>query len=151
MLKNRKQWLAAAFAATTLTIVTVTAGRATPAENAIWANDQVYGTVATDTSFQSPPAHSTDVIFSFDGSGLSGQRSVAEAAPGDRDYNGGRWHVYAVTFTEAGMMLHDADSDGVVDFELTNSEDVLAAAEMGLVTIADTGIFFECPLRPSRR
>ena len=126
------------------------AGRATKVADAIWVHDELYGTVLTDTNFKSPPAHSTDVILNFDGSGLSGQRSVAEVAPGDPGYNGGRWHVYAVSFTEAGLMVHDPDGDGVVNFELTNAEAVLDAAELGHLTISDAGVFFECPLLRSK-
>lgn len=148
MQKNRNKWMAAALAAITLTVV-ATAAKATRVANAIWAEDRIFSTILTPATFKNPPPHSTDVLFNFDGSGLSGQRSVAEAAPGP-GFNGGRWHVHAVTFTEAGMMLHDADDDGMVDFELTNAEDVLDAADMGLVTIADTGIFFECPLLSSK-
>jgi hypothetical protein len=88
------------------------------------------------------------VIFNFMDSGLSGQRSVAEAAPGDPDYNGGRWTVMAVTFTEAGLIVFDPDGDGAVNFELTNAEAVLESAELGLLTIQETGIYFECPLLP---
>jgi len=123
------------------------AGRAA---DAIWAHDELYGTVATDTNFKSPPLHSTDVIFSFGGSGLKGQRSVAEAAPGDPDYNGGRWNVMLVTFTPMGLAIHDGDGDGMVDFELTNAEQVLAHAELGHFTIEPAGFYFECPLLPSR-
>ena len=81
---------------------------------------------------------------------MGGQRSVAEVAPGDPGYNGGRWHVYAVSFTEAGLMEYDQDGDGVANLELTNAEAVLDAADLGLLTISDTGVFFECPLLPSR-
>jgi hypothetical protein len=123
------------------------AGRA---DNAIWVHDQLYGTVATDTAFQSPPPQSTDVIFSFAGSGLDGQRSVAQYAPGDRDYNGGRWNVMVVTFTDMGKSMLDADSDGAVDSEIGNAETVLDYADLGLLTITAPGVYFECPLRPSR-
>ncbi|MEJ2582978.1 MAG: hypothetical protein P8127_15300 [Acidobacteriota bacterium] len=53
------------------------------AENAIWANGQLYGTVVTPTSFKNPPQRSTDIIYSFAMNELQGQRSVSEAAPGD--------------------------------------------------------------------
>jgi len=124
------------------------AGRATVVASAIWAHDHLYGTAATDTSFKSPPENTTDIIFSFAGSGLDGQRSVSEAAPGDRDYNGGRWNVMSVAYTEAGLAFFDEDNDGTVDFELTNAEDVLEAAEMGLITITKANFYFSCPLRP---
>lgn len=124
----------------------VHAGKANRSADAIWVHDSLYGTVATDTSFKSPPAHSTDVIFSFADGGLRGQRSVAVYAPGDTEYNGGRWNVMAVSYTPAGIALFDTDDDGAVDTELTNAEDLLEAAEMGLLTITETGVYFECPL-----
>jgi hypothetical protein len=128
---------------------TVLAGKAKRAADAVWVHDSLYSTVLTDTAFKNPPLHSTDVIFSFAGSGLEGQRAVAEHAPGDRDYNGGRWNVMAVSFTEQGKAIHDADHDGMVNFELTNAEAVLHHAELGHLTIAEPGIYFECPLLPA--
>jgi len=128
------------------------AGKATRVADAIWVHDELYGTVATDTSFRSPPPESTDIIFSFADSGLSGQRSVAQYAPGDPQYNGGRWNVMLVSFTDAGNSIHDADGDGVVDFELTNAEQVLHHAEqLGHLTITEPGVYFECPLIPRNR
>lgn len=122
------------------------AGKATRVADAIWVHDTLYGTVATDTVFKAPPPHSTDIIFSFAGSGLEGQRSVAVYAPGDRGYNGGRWNVMAVSYTESGKAVFDSDKDGTTDAELTNAEDLLEAAELGYLTIAEPGIYFECPL-----
>ena len=118
--------------------------------DAIWVHDELYGTVATDTAFKSPPEHSTDIIYSFAGSGLEGQRSVAECAPGDPQFNGGRWNVMAVTFTEDGLAIHDMDGDGIVDFELTNAEDLKMHQQWGHLTIEEAGVYFECPLLPRR-
>jgi len=126
----------------------VQAGKATRAADAIWVHDSLYGTVATDTSFKSPPAQSTDDIFSFMGSGLDGQHSVAVYAPGDPEYNGGRWNVMLVSYTDSGKACFEDEKDGKVDFELTNAEDLSAAAEMGYLTIAEAGVHFECPLLP---
>ena len=120
---------------------------ATVEANAIWAHDRLYGTVATDTNFKSPPPQSTDKIYAF-----PGQASVAEAAPGDRDYNGGRWNVMVVSYTDDGLAMFDANTDGMVDaseMEFTNAEDILLAEEMGLLTITPADFYFECPLRPS--
>ena len=122
------------------------ADRAVKVENAIWANDTLYGTVLTNTSFRNPPAQSTDVLYNFGMSGLSGQRAVSDAAPGDRNYNGGRWMVKMVTFTTQGMGVHDPDNDGMVNFELTNADDVVHYESLGHITIMDTDISFECPL-----
>jgi len=123
------------------------AGPAAVESNAIWAHDRLYGTIGTDTEFFSPPPHSTDVIFAF---GIMGQRSVAEAAPGDRDYNGGRWNVMLVTLTDTGRKMFDADHNGVLDdpdLELTNAGEVLELAEGGFLMISSAHFYFECPLR----
>jgi hypothetical protein len=124
------------------------AGRAA---QAVWAHDALYDVVGTDTNFRSPPGHSLDVLFNFGMSGLTGQRSVSESAPGDRDYNGGRWAVTPVEFTELGKMIHDPDGDGQVDFELTNAEQVLHHAELGHLIIHPPVRYFECPLLPRRQ
>jgi len=126
------------------------AGPATVEKDAIWAHGRLYGTVATDTNFKSPPPQSTDIIFAFS---LTGQHSVAEAAPGDPNYNGGRWNVMIVTLTDTGMAMFDADMDGVLDdpaLELTDAEEVLDYASQGFLTITPAHFYFECPLRPQR-
>lgn len=121
------------------------AGRAA---QAVWAHDALYDVVGTDTNFRSPPGHSLDVLFNFGMSGLTGQRSVSESAPGDPDYNGGRWAVTPVEFTAAGKAVFDGDHDGKVDFELTNAEQVLDQAELGRLVIHPPVRYFECPLLP---
>lgn len=125
------------------------AERATRVEDAIWAHDVIYSTILTPTSFNLPPLHSTDTLYNFMMSGLEGQRSISESAPGDRNYNGGRWSVKIVTFTDAGKKLHDPDRDGLVDFELTNAQQVLDGYPQ-YYNIMDTQIYFECPLLRSR-
>ena len=124
------------------------ADRAQKVENAIWANDQIYGTILTDTSFRSPPPHSTDTLYNFGMSGLMGQRAVSSSAPGDSDYNGGRWSVQLVTFTTAGIAAHDPDGDGNVNFELTSEAAVLAHYALGHIDIMDANFYFACPLIP---
>lgn len=127
---------------------TALAEKAVKVDQAIWAHGTLYGTVATPTAFNLPPVQSTDTIYSFMLSGLTGQRSVSESAPGDRNYNGGRWSVKAVFFTDQGKAVHDPDNDGQVNFELTSAEQVLQHAALGHLTIIDTSIYFECPLLP---
>jgi hypothetical protein len=117
---------------------------------AIWADGELYDTIITPATFVSPPAHSTDMIYSFMMSGLEGQRGVAESAPGDRDYNGGRWDVQMVIFTASGMAAHDPDGDGMVNFELTSAEAVLEHEGLGHIIINDANFYFECPLLPRR-
>lgn len=124
------------------------AARATPVENAVWANDELYGTVITPTSFRVVPEGTTDIIYSFMMSGLAGQRGVAETAPGMPDYNGGRWNVQMAVFTDAGLEAFDPDGDGMANFEVTNVEELLERAAMGQIEVFPADFYFECPLRP---
>lgn len=126
------------------------AAPATRVSDALWANDKLFDTVLTDTSFHLPPLHSTDVLYNFGMSGLMGQRAISASAPGDRDYNGGRWSVKVVVFTDEGKAVHDPDHNGLVNFELTSEDAVLAHQALGHLDIIETSIYFECPLLPRK-
>lgn len=119
---------------------------------AIWNDGKLWGTVLTPTDLPTKaPDNSFDKLYNFDDSGLKGQRSVSEAAPGDKDYNGGRWMVLAVTFTALGKSIHDPDGDGMVNFELTSDSDVLHHEELGHLIISEEPVkLFECPLVPAK-
>lgn len=136
-------------------MVSVAAGSAAAAgaarvSDAIWAHGVLYDTVVTPATFIAPPERSTDTIYSFMMSGLDGQRSVTVSAPGDPDYNGGRWNVQMVVFTPQGIAVHDPDGDGIVNFELTTAEVVLEHEALGHIIINDANFYFECPLLPRR-
>lgn len=124
---------------------------ATRVSEAIWGHGQLYDTVITPATFISPPEHSTDTIYSFDMSGLMGQRAVADAAPGDRDYNGGRWSVQMAVFTDLGKEVHDTDDDGHVDAELTSADQVMMMVDLGHLEVFPANFYFECPMLPRRR
>lgn len=115
---------------------------------AIYVDGEVYRTVGTPTDFSGTgaPAHSYDTIYAVGG----GQHNVATAAPGDTDYNGGRWMVHALAYntdyatTVAG---HDANGSG----DLDSDEEINAAlADAGPAGATDAGIVasFECPVIP---
>ncbi len=123
-------------------------GGAVRAPAAIWAGGELYDTILTPATFRTPPAQSVDILYNFGMSGLQGQRSVSESAPGDPAYNGGRWSVKMVVFTDFGRAVHDPDGDGIVNFELVSAADVLQHAALGHLNIIDTAIYFECPLLP---
>jgi hypothetical protein len=147
------KYFASSFFIITLSLLLVSSVFAAPAmrvSEALWANDKLFDTVLTDTSFNLPPMHSTDVLYNFGISGLQGQRAVSASAPGDRDYNGGRWSVKVVVFTEAGKAAHDPDGDKIANFELTSADAVLAHQALGHFDIIDTSIYFECPLLPRK-
>lgn len=113
-----------------------------PALDAIWADDELFATVGTPTDL--PDKGPKDGLYVFEG--LDGQRAVAEAKPGDQDYNGGRWQVVQVKFTEKGISVHDPDGDGIVNFELTSWEAVQHHIALGHLEVIGDGPSFVCPL-----
>ncbi len=95
-----------------------------------------YRTVGTPTDFSrtGAPASSYDRIFVLGGDLLA----VAEAKPGDTDFNGGRWMVLPVTWAA-----------GVTPVQLTSAEQVEAYAAAGMLTVASSPVkLFECPVIP---
>lgn len=83
---------------------------------AFWIDGALYRTVATptDLSGTGAPASSFDSIYSFGGK----QLNVADAKPGDTDYNGGRWMVRELDFPSgyaAAVASGDTNGDGVID------------------------------------
>jgi hypothetical protein len=112
-------------------------------EGVIYVDHTLYRTVATptDLSRTGAPAQSWDVIYSFGGL----QKSVAEVAPGDPGYNGGRWQVHAVSAPNgyaAALASGDMDDDGVLDA----ADEVWAALAAG--DLVDNGVVkhFVCTL-----
>jgi hypothetical protein len=62
--------------------------------------------------------------------------SVAEAAPGDRNYNGGRWYAVSAAWTE-----------GADRVEITSFDQLMEQVALGNLTIDDSNPgFVECPL-----
>lgn len=113
---------------------TVAAGG--PPSLAFYVDDVRYRTVGTPTDFANTgaPSFTYDKIYAL-GSGLI---NVAEAKPGDTDFNGGRWMVLPISW-----------SAGVTPVQLTNAEDVEAWADAGYLSIATTPARqFLCPVIP---
>jgi hypothetical protein len=100
---------------------------------AFYVDDAQYRTVGTPTDLfgTGAPESTYDAIYAL-GEGLV---NVAEAKPGDRDFNGGRWLVYPVIW-----------ADGVTPVQYTNDADILAAAMAGDLTIGDPVKSFVCPV-----
>jgi len=97
-----------------------------------YVDDELYRTVGTPTDFSATgaPADTYDRIFAL-GAGL---RNVAEAKPGDTDFNGGRWMVLPVSWN-------------VTAYQLTSAEAVFAAEAAGELTIGSTPVRqFLCPV-----
>jgi len=106
-----------------------------PPDLAFYVDDVRYRTIGTPTDLSNTgaPAHSFDRIYALGGS----LANVAEAKPGDRDYNGGRWMVLPVTWHTSAV-------------QLTSAEQVLDYSEAGLLSIATTPAkMFVCPVIPA--
>lgn len=148
----RRRVLLASVAATAACVWVASAfGGAFVAQNAVMYVDGVtYRTVDTPAFYNekagAAPAHTWDTLYVMP-SGPSSffQLHVADAAPGDRDYNGGRWIVTGVFFTTsyASAAAAYGGANGVFD----SDAEVLAAIAGGAATA--TELFrFECPVRP---
>ncbi len=67
---------------------------------------------------------------------IPGQMAVIGVAPGDTDYHGGQWAFHGVTW----------NTD---PYELTSEDAVLAAADLGDITITRVPANdFKCPVQP---
>ncbi len=99
---------------------------------AIWADCEQFATLGTKTSFK-PTAGNFDELYN----GITfkdGIGAISESKPGDRDFNGGRWHVNSVK--EGVDPNKYSDACNVEDLDLDDFE--------------STDVYFECPLRPIR-
>jgi hypothetical protein len=103
---------------------------------AFWIDGVLYRTVATptDLSGTGAPASTYDAIYSFAGN----QRNVAEAKPGDTDFNGGRWQVHELVFPSgygSALASGDTNGNGQIDStaELQRSFDAGTAVDTGRV------------------
>jgi hypothetical protein len=132
----RRRILATLGAATLLAAISSTALAGGPPGVAFYVDGELYRTVGTPTDFSGTgaPASSFDTVYQFFGT----ITNVASSAPGDRDFNGGRWMVIGATWNVAPYQLH-------------SEEEVLAAAAAGDITLSDGPIrLFECPVIPMR-
>ena len=113
---------------------------------AFYVDGELYRTVATPADLPADaPADSFDTIYDLGGL----QRNVAEAAPGDRDYNGGRWTVRAVSFADYAGALAAFDANGSGAFD--SAEEVRAAIAAGAATDLGVVTRFVCPAIPVPR
>lgn len=105
-------------------------------DDLIWADGELFGTIPQKALKFNGNVGSYDHLYLFSGDGA--QNPLSEAAPGNRDYNGGRWIPTPVEYD---------GSRGT----LTSYEDLMDAVEAGAATIGDPqyDAAFLCPLVPS--
>jgi hypothetical protein len=118
---------------------------------AIYADGEVWGTKGT-TALPAPNDHneqSYDKLFVITNSNNpEAQLPVGEAAPGNPDYNGGRWFTHTVEWTQDGF-----DDHGTVPV-LTSYTEIMIHASLGHLTITEGSPpggpmpYFQCPLLP---
>lgn len=104
----------------------------------IYADCRMFAT--KDATDLPPPrgnnAHSFDEIYHFT-NGASGQLDVAEAAPGEEGFNGGRWSVTVVEWTINNPPVVCSD------------DEVHTHEAMGHINVIEEGArYFECPVVP---
>jgi hypothetical protein len=108
-----------------------------PPQLGFYVDGTLYRTVGTPTDFigTGAPARSFDHIYVL-GNGLA---NVADAKPGDRDFNGGRWMVFPLNW-----------ADGVAPVQLTSDAQIWALAAAGKLSVATSPVkAFECPVIPA--
>jgi len=117
----------------------------------LWGDGQLWSSKAT-AILPAPTennADSYDMLFVITNSNNpSGQLPVAEAAPGNVNFNGGRWNTYTVWWTQSGF-----DDHGTVPV-LTSYADILVHYMLGHLEIEQGSPeggppqYFQCPLLP---
>lgn len=101
-----------------------------PPGGTIYAHDMAYRTVGTPANL--PNQGKFDTIYVLGGM----LANVADAAPGDMEFNGGRWEVRPITWLT------------ISPTQFTNAEQIHQAAMAGQISIGDVVKRFECPLIP---
>jgi hypothetical protein len=112
----------------------------------LWADDARWGTKAVTALPSNAPAHSFDKFLFIVGAPAGAQDApVMEAAPGNTDYNGGRWVTHQVTVLDPGE----------IEWPLTSYEEVMNEVDEGnlIVSVEPVSdgvhpLYFECPLLP---
>ncbi len=127
-LNRARFWFASALALL-VGLLSVNVAAAGVGGSAFYVDGVLYRTVGTPTDFSGTgaPNHSYDTIYQF--SGL--QMNVATAAPGDPGYNGGRWMVHLLSFSNYAGALADNAVDVNNNNVLDSDEEVMAAIAEG--------------------
>lgn len=117
----------------------------------VYGDGEVWGTKGTTTLPAPNEANrqSFDALYVITNSNNpEGQLPVSEAAPGNTNYNGGRWFTHTVEWTAEAFMYH-----GIVPV-LTSYDDIQAHVNLGHLIITPGSfpngppVYFQCPLLP---
>lgn len=97
----------------------------------IWSDGELFRTLGSPAVF-SGDSGPFDILFTG-ASFKDGVGAISESKPGDADYNGGRWEVWAL---KEGVMTDYSNATSVEDLNMDDFE--------------SADFYFECPLRPAR-
>lgn len=138
----------------------------------VWGDDEEWGTKVTGTfeepkkkhnldklfvlttDHQHPPDHHQDHADHHPHPLPDGQLPVAEAAPGNPAYNGGRWWTHTATWTHEGIHDHGGSPPLITRYgPADDPSSILFHQNLGHIEITEgspdeTPDFFRCPLLP---
>lgn len=97
-----------------------------------WADCELFEGVVTPTDL--PVQGNFDELYMNPGGFRNGVNLISESKPGDRDYNGGRWHLNVLR-------------SGVDPAKYANA---CRVEDLDLGDFTSTDKYFVCPLLPSR-
>ena len=102
----------------------------------IWADCELFRTIGTPAHFKAESGP-FDELYNVAGAGTTfkdGIAAISESKPGDKDFNGGRWHVNVL-------------KEGV---SLDKYLNACSVEDLDLNDFMPSDTYFECPLIPSR-
>lgn len=100
---------------------------------ASWADCERFRGLVTPATFH-PWSGNFDQLYMGGNGFKNGVPLISESKPGDRDYNGGRWH--------ANSLKSSVDPDKYAN--------ACRVEDLDLNDFEPTGNYFECPLLPAR-
>jgi len=100
----------------------------------IWADCRVYSGIVVPATFK-PNSDSFDELYVMPGAMFYGEVPlISDSKPGDKDYNGGRWHLNVL-------------KDGV---DTAKYAEACKMEDLDPADFDSTPDYFECPLRPRK-
>lgn len=126
----------------------------------IWGDGEQWGTKVTG-EIKHPIDNSLDKFFvisnPIDGNLPAGTLPVSEAAPGNSDYNGGRWWTHVAAWTQAGIDAHGSPPPLLTRYGPADDPDsILFHENLGHIEITEGSPggpgappdYFRCPMLP---
>jgi hypothetical protein len=96
-----------------------------------WADAELFDVLVPPATFDNPQGN-FDELYAGGNGFLDGVPLISDSKPGDRDYNGGRWHLNVL---KAGV---DPDKYAAAS----------SAEDLDPADFESTEVYFECPMLP---